>query len=279
MRQNRVIHKSAILADYSIDLSDPFKGSAKNITFLDTDKLYIGSELPFNHKYFDVTTVNAVTASVSVEYWSGSVWIPAVDIIDETAVSGVTLAQAGRISWSTDYDKSGWTYDDTEDMDGTDLEILRIRGLYWARFSFSDDLTSPVGLNYVGHKFSDDEHLVAEYPELSRSDIKTAFKAGKTDWKDQSLVAGQYILSDLKELGVIQTKDQILDWEVYRSASVHKTAEIIFRAFGDDYDDQKVEALKQYRERIKVRTYRIDENENAILDPAEKPRRMGYLTR
>lgn len=277
---NRVIFNNAgTLTDASIALSNIHSSSQVFDIQSATDYIYLGSDLPFNHRHIDLVAVNSNAASVSIDLWDGTSWVPAIDIIDQTVVTGATLAQDGIIAWRPDEDESSWSWDDTDDMANSGLQTLKIKGLYWARMSFSADLSSTLSFNYIGYKFSKDEELESEYPELSLSTMKAAFKTGKTDWNEQALVAAEYIINDLRQMNVITSQNQILDWRVFSKASVHKTAEIVFRAFGDDYKDNMLEANKQYKLSLQAKQYNVDQNRDATLTEAETKPITTFLER
>ena len=58
-----------------------------------------------------------------------------------------------------------------------------------------------------------------------------------------------------------------------------KTAEIIFSAFGDDYNDDRTKARNEYMSRIKKGIFDIDKDRDATLSPFEKTIRQGRLHR
>ena len=278
---NRVIFNNAgTLTDVSSALSN-IHSETKVFDFQSaTDYIYLGSDLPFNHRHFDLAAVNANAAAISVDLWTGNGWVAAIDIIDQTqATAGTSLGQSGIIAWRPDNLASSWGWDDTNLMTSSGLSSLNIKQLFWARLSFSANLTSTLEFKYIGYKFSKDEELEAEYPELSLSGMKTAFKAGKTDWNEQSLVAAEYIIHDLRQRNVINSMNQILDWRVFSKASVHKTAEIIFRAFGDDYKDNMIEANKQYKLAMDLKQFNIDQNRDATLSEPETKSLTTFLGR
>jgi hypothetical protein len=282
LRNNRVLfYNGGSFEDLSIALSD-IHAQTKVIDFTaPNDYIYIGSDFPFNHRYFDLSVVNAVAATLSIDIWDGNSWVPVVDIMDETAVAGVPLAQSGTISWQVDLDESSWNYDDTNEMDNSGLTTgPKIFKLYWIRMKYSATLTATTALRYVGHRFSEDAALESEYPELAGSAIKTAWKAGKTDWKEQTLLAGEYIVQDLRGVkDLITSASQILDWRQFEKASIHKTAEIIFRGMGDDYLDQRKDANIEYKKALAVGKFNVDLNLNANLEEVEKTTSRTYATR
>ena len=286
LRHNRVLWKSGVstLNDLSKKLSDPLSG-AEVIPFLTaTDAIFIGSDLPFNHRWFEVSVANNVVASPSVAVWDGSTWIPCVDVIDETVASGgKTLSQSGLISWVPDRLDSSWSrIDFTEELpDSEILSTVKIYDLYWVKMTFNANLRASTSLGYIGHKFSSDSDLFAEYPDLNNTDLMTAFASGgtKTDWKDQEFLAAEYIIQDLRNLQVIWSKNQILDPQLFKSASVHKTAEIIYRSFGDDYKDDKESSAQAYKQCMSKKSFNVDLNLNATLDEKETQPTTNWMTR
>jgi len=270
---------SGTLTDLSPNLSD-IHAQTKVIPLDTGDFIYLGSDLPFNHRYFDVTVVNDQAASWTVEIWSGTQWVPVVDVIDETSVGGVTLAQSGIISWTPDPDADSWCFDDTDDMTGSGLETLKIFGLYWARLTISATIKVTTALNYVGHKFSNDSAMVAEYPDLGRSALMTSFKAGKTSWNEQHLLAAEYIVGDLRsQKNLLTSPDQILVWDNYEKAGVHRTAMLIFQAMGEDYVRELAQAAANYKRALDVGNHQIDKNGNATLEEGERVKTNVFMTR
>lgn len=282
LRYNRILWKSgATLLDKSVELSDILSASLVFPYLTATDFLYIGSDLPFNHRYFDVSVFNAIAASITVELWNGDGWVAAIDVIDETSVGGVPFAQSGVISWAQNKNSSNWGWDDTNLMNNSGIESgPMIDGLYWVRLKWSADLTGTTALKYAGHKFSSDIELGAEYPDLARATLKTAFKAGKTDWNDQCVIASEYIVEDLRgQKNLIRSANQLLDWRLLKHAGVHKTAEIIFRAFGQDYEENLKNAIIAYKKAVSVGKFNIDQDRDIRLTDLERDTNVTYMTR
>ena len=103
------------------------------------DALYLGSNLPFNHRYLYFSTPNdeaCVIASIAV--WDGKEFLNAVDVIDETESGGKTFAQSGKISW-TPSKHEGWAREDTNNNghEITGLSTLTIYDLYWLKITFT----------------------------------------------------------------------------------------------------------------------------------------------
>lgn len=268
------------LKDLSLDLGN-FKSGTKVIDIVAAqDYIYLGSDFPFNHRYIDVSVANDLTSSISVDLWDGQSWKAANDEIDQSSIASVTLAQSGVLSWvkSTRETWSRWsTNNEGEQITG--LTSVNILDLYWARLTFSGNLKSTTALEFIGHKFSDDNDLDILYPDLTRTAVMAQFKAAKASWKLQHIQAAEEIIKDLKKTSIIKSQNQILDWELFRDASVHKVAEIAFNAFGKDFFDNRDAARKLYKEELDKAIYNIDQNSNATLDVNERTIRQGSLYR
>jgi hypothetical protein len=255
------------LTDYSVQLQDYHAGSSTFTLVAAEDAIYIGSRLPFNHLFFKVGTANSNVASMNILYWSGTEFTSVVDSIDETASSGVTLAQSGFVTWTPNKNTS-WQREDSEDI--TELSSIVVYERYWLKITFSADLSADVALSWCGQKFSNDHELGSEYSDLDRSEMKAAFESGKTDWEEQHVRAAQIIVQDLINDGLIIEKEQILQREDFRLASVSKCAEIIYGGMGDDYKDDKKAARDEYRVRIGKVFPKIDKDRNGREDDYER---------
>lgn len=269
------------LTDLSRDLGKYKSGSATVDYVAGEDAFFIGSLVPFNHLYFKMgAVVNALPANIVISTWNGQEFLPVVDVQDET-YSAAPLAQSGHITWTPDRHHS-WHKEHTED-NGTEkidgLGSVTIYDNYWLKITFDADLTAGLELSWLGQIFSDDEELGDEYPDLNRSNVKTAYEAGKTDWQAQHVRAAEVIVQDLVRKGVIFEKGQLLDRDKLRLASVSKCAEIIFQSFGDDYADDKVRARNEYDKRIDLSVYHNDSDADGILDKGEIGARTGFLSR
>lgn len=276
LRNTRIISKiSGSIVDQSASLADYLGGSVAMV-LTSTDALYLGTDLPFNHRWFEVATVNAGAAVPTIQLFNGSNWLDVVDVIDETTVAGVPFARSGIVSWVPNRQNTGWiNLYSTEQM--SDLSTLKIYDRYWVKVSFS--ATVSVTMKHVGHKFSTDTHLFSQYPDLNNSNLMTAFKSGKTNWNDQAFEAAEIIIQNLREMNVIFSKDQILDWPIFKNASVHKTAEIIYNAFGKDYDDERIKSHRAYNDSIRIKAFNVDKNSNARLELNEKKSIAGHFER
>jgi hypothetical protein len=277
---SRVIFSdNGTLRDLSPALNDAFATSEVLDIVAAQDKLYIGSEFPFNHRYFEIAVANDQASTVSVELWNGTSWVPALDVIDHTKGSnGRSLSQSGIISWVPDRDET-WDIADNTYGEVTGLTTLKIYDLYWARLTFSADLKVTTALNYVGHVFSEDKHLGARYPELNTSAVKTAFLSGKTDWAPQHVLAAEEIIAELRHERDIWTRNQLLDAGQFRDAAVHKLAAIIMTAFGDDFAEKRAEAERQAIRALALQVPVVDKDGDARADTEERQQTVGFFRR
>lgn len=246
---NRVIFSdNGTLRDLSSGLNDLFATNEVLDVVALQDFIYLGSDLPFNHRHLQVAVPNDLAAVVSeIAIWDGSNWNPAVDIIDMTKVGGKTLSQSGILQWTTDRNKTWAKEYSTENIPA--LATLKIYEMYWVRITLSANLKATTALSYVGHKFSTDAQLAGYYPDLNRQAIRTAFSSSaKTTWDDQHILAAEEIVRDLRKMELIQSPAQIVDWEMLQNPAVHKLAEIITTAFGEKFEENLALARKRYSE-------------------------------
>ena len=273
----RFIYKDdSTLKDFTYSLRDFYTDTEAFTLVAAEDNFYIGSTLPFNNSYLDVSSANSETSNLSIAIWDGNEFVDVVEVQDGTSVSGATLAQSGNIIFVPEKDK-GWSMEDTEDI--SELSGVTIYDRYWIKLTFSADLTADTALNWIGNIFSNDNALGVEFPDLVRSDVKAAFESGKTNWNDQHQVAAKLIEKDLIAKSKIQNANQILTIEDLELVSVQKVAAIIFGALGDDYTDQFLAAEKEYRARLTKSFPKIDQNNDARVSPVERVVRTGVLYR
>lgn len=278
---NRIIWSdNGVLKDLSIQLNEFHTGSVVFPFSASQDYLFIGSDLQFNHRHFEMSVVNALPSVPTVHYWNGTAWKQAVDVIDQTSLSGATLGQSGILSFSTNK-TDNWLIDDTKDgnQEITGLATLTIYDLYWMRLSFSADFTLTSAIKYIGWKFCSDLDIKAQYPDLVRQDVYDQFEVGKANWTEQIIACSETIVRDLQTRGQIQSGSQILEWDLFTESCVHRTAELIFTAFGKDYVTNRDQARKYYEDSMKLALMNIDVNGNARLDPVDRKTKMGFTNR
>jgi len=263
--------------DHSVVLCDYLDGDVTIPYVNGKDYVYIASDLPFNNKYLAVETANDQSASLTVEIWYNDEWIEAVDVIDQTAVSGVPLAQSGRISWKTNREK-GWTCEqDSEDVTG--VGAVGIYDRYWIRLSWSSDLKNTTALSYLGYKMCDDNELYTFYPELRDSQLQGAFEDGKTDWIDQEIAASEGIITELGARNIIYSPAQLMNIDLFKMVCVHKTAHLIFSGMGRSHESEAAKAKMRYEQAINVKNFQTDLNQSGNLESAERIVKTSFMRR
>lgn len=265
------------IKDLSVNLSD-FQANTETIDFVSAeDFIYVGSYLPYNHKYFDVSSANAVTAGIEIAVWDGDTFNNVIEVLDLTSFGGATMATSGIVRFTHDRDETWKREQDSFDVTG--LESTEIYNLHWSRINFTADFTASFALNFVGQKFSDDSDLYLYYPDLDQANLKTAFASGKTDWNDQAFAAAKLIQRDLERKASLMSPDQIIDYEFFNEPSVHKVAELIFYGLGRSYADLRAEAKASYADAMTQTYLRLDLNADGDLSGAERRYRQGFMTR
>ena len=268
---NRVLFSdNGTITDKSKELNNYHSDIASLVIVADEDYLYISSEFPFNHLYFEVPTVASSAMDFTLSVYNGTEFKDVVDTIDET--SGFT--SSGFITWTPDKDE-GWGYEDTEEI--TELSTVNIYNKYWVRIAFESSDT--IGLNWAGNRFSNDEDLADSYPSLNTTDVQGSFLSGKTDWDEQHIVVATDIINDLKIKGTIEDKAQILVRRQLSQPAVHRLARLIFNSFGEAYRDQRDDAQKDYRASLNSIKLISDQNNTGAVERSELTPTTGELVR
>jgi hypothetical protein len=275
--QRIIFSDNSVLTDCSFVLNDFLADTQTLAVVAAQDYLFIGSEHPFNYRWIDVSTANDQASVISVHVWSDGGWNAAVDVQDDTSASGVTLARSGLLTWHIDKTK-GWTKESSSE-NVTGITTTDIYDMYWVRLTFSGNLKATTALKYIGFKFSTDTDLAAWYPDLALSTTMTAHTSGKTNWNDQHYLAAESIIRYLKRNQVIWTPNQLIEWQLFNEAAVHRCAEIIMNSFGDAYEDNRTRASKYFREAMDMRQFKTDENLNGNLDEGEATQPIRIIRR
>jgi hypothetical protein len=264
---------NSTLSDWTPALNN-YKTGSKNMPFVaGQHALMIGSRLPFNHFYVKLANSNAHISTLQVSYWSDNGWRSAVELIDETEA----FKNSGFITFTPDKN-TNWKMEE-ESQKIPELSNVIVYNYYWLKLTFTNNLHVNTTIDWIGNLFSDDNDLGAEFPDLVKTSVLTSYQTGKTNWQEQHVKAAEIIEQDLINRGIIDGSESILDREWYRNASVQKTAEIIFGAFGDDFSDQRIQARDEYKLRLVKRLARVDKNNNAIEEPFERKVVTGFLCR
>lgn len=265
------------ISDISADVADFQDESATFNYVAGEDYIYVGSYLPFNHKWFELEMANTAASAMQVEIWDGAMWNSVIDIQDLTLSVAASFGKSGIVRFVHDRQEHWARETDSFDVEG--LETTEIYGLYWSRFSFSADLDAAVAIKFIGQKFSTDSDLYLYYPDLNNSGLRGAFASGKTTWIDQSFMAADRLVRDLKKNNSIVSSDQIIDYEIFNEASIHKTAEIIFYGLGASYADLRDRAEAKYKDALEQGFLNLDRSADGHLSTSERRYKQGFLSR
>ena len=239
------------------------------------DSILIGQSFPFNSFYVDVSTANSNASVLSIEYWDNSTWSSAVDILDDTASSGVTLAQSGVVRFSIDRE-SGWSMvDDTSDEGSLGaLNNATIYKQYWVRMKFSNDLSATT-LSQIAYLFTNDDTRDGLDPNIDQ--YLTNWENGKTSWKEQILLASTQVVIDLKRNGMIRDVAQLMriDREI-ELLTAYKTLVIIYSGLGGDkFTQKKADTVLTYNDIISGVSLVIDQDNDGLMDKSEIQSKAG----
>ena len=263
-----------------ISIASQKESSDVDVSLKSSDYLYIGQYYPFNNLYFKMSSnVNSVSSTASIEYWDGTEWYSAVDVLDDTLSSGATLGQSGILMWSPDRNRA-WNYvADTSETSGTPTELrnFTIYDLYWARISVSDNLSDSVDLDRLGYFFTAEAMLPDLDPDIN--EYLTSWLTGKTDWKDQIMVASNHVILDLKNRGLVRSGSEILRFDELYLSTAYRTLAVIYDGLGKKFADKKKEAMAEYKKIMDNIKFTLDNDSNARVTRDEVSSTMGVIVR
>ena len=259
-----------------------FRSGVETLTFDVGDRLYFATVLPFNHRYFEITTPNAVTsADLIVEYWGGKdTWINPSRILDYTESNDASFNQTGIMQFFPDHENLIGQQSDTDVMDQNFKDHApSVPNMFWQAIGFSETVT--IGLSYVGQLFlSTDDEIYEIYPLLRETSWLDQWESGKTDWLEQRLNCTNQIVSELEKRSVILSRNQVLDTARLRESCIHLTAQTIFAGLGVDRFEKEIErAGKRYTDAMNMGRYNVDMNADAQVSTYERKATISRRSR
>lgn len=265
---NRVIHKdNATLSDISRLMSDPHAGTWPFAVVVAEDALYLGSDMPFNHRFFLISAVNAQAGALSVAVWDGEQFTACEDVQDFTqGTNGVPFSQSGIVRWALPQNV-GWgaVYDSSEI---SELSTVKAKANYWVKITFSAAFSFTA--KYVGFAFARDLDLSVYYKDLTTDRARTAYNNGTsmTNWESVHCVAAEEIIRDLRRKEIVWSPNQILSPEIFTDAACHKLAEIVYSSFGNEERTEFAQA--KYREAMAKMVFDVDKDGDGRLSARER---------
>lgn len=272
---NRIIFSDdGTLTDGTVELNNFQTGTVSQTFVALEDAIYYGARVPFNHIYFKFgAAANTNSATLDIDYWDGKEWVSVVDTLDET----IGFSQSGFVTFIPDEDER-WDNEDTNEMQLEELNQKTIYDHYWIRIKFSANTTA-IDFNWIGQKFSNDDDLKSEYPQLLATRYLQSFDVLKTDWEEQHVAAAEIIIQDVLNSDEIDHKEQLMEREQYKRTSIQKVAELIFINLGDDFKDDVKDARSEYTQRLRKVRPRVDKDRDGILEPHEALAHTGFMSR
>lgn len=264
---NRVIFKdNTTFTDISEILSDQFSGEFAFAIVASEDALYVGSDYPFNSRFFLPTKKNTVAGTVAVAIWTGSAFTACEDVKDLTSIGGVPFSRSGLIRWDLP-DNVGWSKV-ANASEISELSTLKSRANYWAKFTFS--AAFDFELKYLGFAFSKDNDLQIYYRDLLNPDRMRDLNGGSfmQTYDKFHIAAAEEVIRDLRKKEKILSGNNILDPENFTDCAVHKLAEMVYSQMQNE--ERLDYARSKYREALDKVYCRVDLNMDGRLQSYEK---------
>lgn len=247
------------LLDLSPALNTPLESSAP-VELGGSNYLYVGSVLPLTSLYAALSA-SATGAQLGVEYYTSEGWQAArytQDLTDGLSTSGYIEFEAFR-------DKPWFKVGNTVDV--VELSSYELYDRYWCRLSL--DAVATVTMEWLGHKFCSSTDLLRQFPGLRTSSALRVFGDSKTDWEEETIIASELMIQDLRDKYSIISADQLGQIDRLKHACVARTAALIYSGFGDSGVDDEQRALEKYENRLTPGQIVVDSNSDGIVSPEE----------
>lgn len=262
------------------DLSIDNQNLSVNLDHIDNNQYwYVGQEVPFNNLYFWVHTGNSTAASLNIQYWDGTAWRTAVDVLDGTMDASKTLNKSGMIQWDLAKLYNWQAVLDPESTNApTEMQgTVYAKELYWIRIQPSVSL-------HTGSKIKEITYAFTSGQELKNYDIEidtylTSFAADKADWIEQIITASKHVVLDLKRMGIIINRGQILRLDDVSIPATLQTLILIYMNLGPSYKERRDELVVKYKEALNLRYMSTDQNMDGRLEANEKSARIRTMVR
>jgi hypothetical protein len=235
--------------------TDTVNSSVLAFNLLTTDLFYIGFKKPFASRYFNLSVLNVVAATLSVKYWDGTDWESVEDLIDQT--SGFT--KSGFLSWQNQNDWRALKLAPISDVEH-----------FWIQISVSANLTTETALQSVSNLFCDDNLLRAYYPELV-TDARY-LPSGRTDFMEQMVAAKDLVVTRLKQDHLIKDESEVLDINEVAISATHATAWIILNpiARSDGEKEMRNDAFAAFNRELNKVKLSLDLNNSGVIELQEE---------
>ena len=265
-----VLHdNNSAFTDRTVESADFMRDSFTFDYVTSEDALYIGYRKPINVFYVDLSTVNAVSASLTLQYYQAGA-VNAFTTITTFSDDTDGLTRSGFVTWG---------------RNPTDEEATTVNSveLFWYKLTWDATLTATTAIKGINIVFSDDSDLRAWVPSITTSKYLTT---GETTHIFSHVAARNHILQELINDGKIKVnfttgefsevnQFDILDVNQLRNASTLKTLAIIYADLSDSPDDKyqvKSDKYEGYYAKAytKLMFLNIDVDDDGIEDQFEE---------
>lgn len=281
----------ATLTDLSYENQDETVKPAITLPTPATDYLLIGMQYPFNNFFLNLTgcDVNDNVSTLSLEYWDGSKWIPAVDVLDGTSVGGKTLARSGAVLFSQDRQKSGWGKVNNTKLQGPpELQTKDIYDLYWLKVKVSAAIApavvvppavqpTEVTIQELGFAWTSGQKMKGIKSEVDR--YLPSFASGKTNWIPEIMTASKMLITEMKKQGLVVGPQQLVRMDDFWLPATYKALWLVYSSLGPSYKDQADALHHQFYKTLNVNNVSIDQDKNGRLDQSEVNNRVREAVR
>jgi hypothetical protein len=262
-----IFNDNSVLTDFSIESQNRESFAIPYVA--GQDYVYIAQYFPFNNFFIETDVANDQASVVSVDYISGKQWVAAVDIIDGTKASGISLSKAGVVQFTPD-DYNWTSIVDPRKIGGTSLgiEALPIFDLYWIRVKFSASLKATTSIKSISYNFSTDRLLESIDPEIDN--YKEPWGGvSKTNWVEQTMLGSQHVVAELKSRGLILSPGNILRFDDVCLATTYRTLMIIYAMLGKDFEEKYKNAEKEFKVLMDIKRFTFDKNQDGKVQSNE----------
>ncbi len=272
----RIFKEASGLIDMSLDNQD--ESATIDAAITTSQYIYVAQKLPFTNMFMWIDTANTTTATMSIEYWNGTEWKDAVDVLDGTLSGGKTLARSGNVQFSLAKDH-GWqpVWDPTDSNAPAALSTTRIYDCYWIRIAPSATLTTGATLKEVTYAFTATQELKNYDVEIDG--YMASFETGKTDWIKEIITASKLLVLDFRRLGLIVHQGQIIELTDVSVPCALKTIMLIYSNLGPSYKDKIDSMKKEYDNAMNIRRFTVDANADGKLERSEMTNTIKRLVR
>lgn len=238
-----------------------------------TDYILIGMQYPFNNFFIDMDTPNEAVSDMSLEYWNGSAWVAAVDVLDGTALAGATFGKSGHVLFSLDRQESGWSKVNNTRVQGpAELSTKDIYDLYWLKMKVSVDLDTSTAIRELGFAWTSGAKMKGLKSEIDR--YLPAYATGKTTWNKEIMMACKLMSTDLKKANLIYGPQQVVRIDDFWIPATYKALWLIYSSLGPAYLETANAMAHQFYKNLNVNNTTVDVNLNGQPDGWERDSRV-----